>query len=315
MFDALQSSGENLSSETNAIAFTSLLNAYAAQGDVGKALRVLAQMTDSGVQPNTVTYTSLVNAHVRAGDLPGAWKVVDRMRKHGAEPNAHTFTTLLSAHAKAGQVKEAWGVLDTMAEAGTKANVVTYNCLLQAHVRSGDVAGAARVLGKMEDAGISNDPVTFRNLISLCLKAGDIPGARAAIADMREMGFTPRLDMYNRILQYVVRKNRDVEEGERMLQEMREARYLTLDAVTYSIVIGGHVARGDKEAVVRLMNEMFDSEVSPDSMTWSIVEKAVGKEERERLQKVCSSKGIRWHPSRKQKQKQRAKAKARKFRN
>ena len=58
-----------LGTAPNVVCYSTLLRAYATQGDMAAADEVLKDMLASGVKPNNYTYTSLMGWHSQLGNV------------------------------------------------------------------------------------------------------------------------------------------------------------------------------------------------------------------------------------------------------
>ena len=80
----------------NVEAYTQLLDCYAKEGDMNRALAVMQTMRARGVQPNVVTYTCLIAGFGRSHQLDEAKKLVTFMKEKGIRPSTVTYNALIS---------------------------------------------------------------------------------------------------------------------------------------------------------------------------------------------------------------------------
>jgi len=65
-----------------------VLNACSVAGEWQRALALLRDMEDRGMQPNLVCYTSVITACQRAGEWRKALNILIRMSNNGPSPDA-----------------------------------------------------------------------------------------------------------------------------------------------------------------------------------------------------------------------------------
>jgi pentatricopeptide repeat domain-containing protein 1 len=77
------------------ISFNTVMKGFAHGKEAGAALRMLAEMTQSGVTPNIITFNTAMDAAVRSLRVADAWGVLVHMVDAGLTPDKFTCTTLM----------------------------------------------------------------------------------------------------------------------------------------------------------------------------------------------------------------------------
>lgn len=81
--------------------------------------------------PNVEAYTELIDGYAKNGRLNKALAMFKAMRSRGVNPNEYTYTCIIGGLAKAQKIDQAKKQLSAMAESdGIRPSVVTYNALL-----------------------------------------------------------------------------------------------------------------------------------------------------------------------------------------
>lgn len=78
------------------------------------------------------SYTQVITAHIRVGSGKRAVAMLDEMREAGVEPNVITYNAAISAFTKVGQWENALSLFKAMAKAGVEANAITRNAVVSA---------------------------------------------------------------------------------------------------------------------------------------------------------------------------------------
>ena len=89
--------------------YTSLVVAYARDGDWRGAEAVLVSMQKRNIQPDIMTYNSLINAHAKDGNFAGAEDVMRRLLERGVEPNVTTFNSIIKVSVGVGWLERCCG--------------------------------------------------------------------------------------------------------------------------------------------------------------------------------------------------------------
>jgi pentatricopeptide repeat domain-containing protein 1 len=99
-----------------------------------KALGLLNQMKEDGIEPDGFCYSSAINCCGSEGRWKEACKLIEVMRTGGPKtrPNKIAYTAAIGACGRAGQSEMALELFETMASEGLKADRVAYNALFSA---------------------------------------------------------------------------------------------------------------------------------------------------------------------------------------
>ncbi|XP_042389591.1 pentatricopeptide repeat-containing protein At1g74900, mitochondrial-like isoform X2 [Zingiber officinale] len=111
-----------------------------------KALEVLRQMVDSGIEPTKNTYNILLKGFFRIGQVNEALQFFKQMKKRGrrggpgdleCRPDVVSYTTMVHGLGLAGLLQKARKVFDEMISEGCLPSVATYNALIQGFATPG----------------------------------------------------------------------------------------------------------------------------------------------------------------------------------
>ncbi|KAL3924176.1 MAG: hypothetical protein SGILL_001210 [Bacillariaceae sp.] len=99
-----------------------------------KALGLLDQMKEDGIEPDGFCYSSAINCCGAEGRWKEACELIDIMRKGGpnTRPNKIAYTAAIGACGKAGRAGKALELFATMKSEGLKADRIAFNALFSA---------------------------------------------------------------------------------------------------------------------------------------------------------------------------------------
>ncbi|KAK8528315.1 hypothetical protein V6N13_056986 [Hibiscus sabdariffa] len=126
---------------------TALVNMYNKCGSIERASKVFREMSARTL----ISWTSMIAAFAQNGQTQQALQLFDDMRLIGVRPNQVTFVGILSACARAGMVNEALGYFETMQkDYKIKPVMDHYSCLIDMFVRMGSLDEAFNLIKKMD---------------------------------------------------------------------------------------------------------------------------------------------------------------------
>ena len=228
--------------------------------------------------PDYITYSSVMAAYAVQGDAEGATDILKMMeddcsnsvKKKHLKPNVRTYSTLINAWSKSGRddaPQEAKKLLDKVIDLHSKGdldegpNVITYNSVIDSYAVQGDVEGASIILKMLEDdfqAGnldAKPDMRTYSTFINAISKSGDIDAPKQAEDVLKKMN-----DLF-------------------LKGELDEAP----SAITYSSVMDAYAAEGDINGATNILKMMKDAYTSgnkaarPNLRTYNILINTISK--------------------------------------
>ncbi|KAL6964782.1 hypothetical protein U1Q18_035838 [Sarracenia purpurea var. burkii] len=201
--------------------FDMILKVYAKKGLTKDALYVFDNMGKSGRVPSLQSCNSLLNSLVKNGELHKVFSVYDQMIRVGIVPDVYTCTIIVDAYCKDGRVGKATEFLNEMRYMGFEPNAVTYHCLINGYVELGNVQGAKGILELMSQKGVQTNVVTHTLVIK---------------------GYCKLCKM---------------DEAEEVLRATKQDPSLTLDELTYGVLIDGYCQNGRIDDALRIKDEML----------------------------------------------------------
>ncbi|CDP14700.1 unnamed protein product [Coffea canephora] len=171
--------------ERDVVAWSSLISAYALQGEARTALEIFAQMEMVNVKPDGITFLAVLKACSHAGLADEARVYFTRIQNcYGVEANSDHYACLVDVLSRAGRLREAYEVIKGMP---VKVTVKAWGALLAAsrtygEVELGEIAG--RALLEMEP----ENPANYVILARIYANAGRPTKAEEIRREMKERG-------------------------------------------------------------------------------------------------------------------------------
>ncbi|XP_047328259.1 putative pentatricopeptide repeat-containing protein At1g03510 [Impatiens glandulifera] len=132
--------------ERDVVAWSSLISAYALDGDSETALKTFSEMETAKVKPDDITFLGVLKACSHAGKADEARLYFGRMKNdYGLEPNSDHYSCLVDAISRAGRIREAYEVVLNMP---VKATAKAWGAILGACRTYGEEVEIAEIAGK-----------------------------------------------------------------------------------------------------------------------------------------------------------------------
>lgn len=302
------------------------------RNDAHAALRAFNASTAPTLHPalDVILCNRLLRVALDAGRVRDALLVFDHMRtvKGSLAPTVVTYSTLLSRigggrgeqrrrRRRTGDAggdaihdvpDTAWRLYQALLEDNLSPDVVVFNSLISAAGLAGDVAMAWSAYREMGPLSVQPNVRTMNQMLYALASGRNHIGAGAGLSEGDpNLNFSPLLPTIPSNFPGVSRDSRTeaaaalMDDVQVIVSEMA-ARRLTADVFTYSTLCDIYADCGDTRRVFRLLVEMRDAGVVPNSRTWSAVVRAccvAGELERGRevLEKLLKKRGHRHHVS------------------
>ncbi|KAG6519499.1 hypothetical protein ZIOFF_022993 [Zingiber officinale] len=258
-----------------------LMHLYSQRNDLAATRRVFQERLDE----DTGCCNALIHGYVEAGELGLARGVFDAMERR----DAVSWNTMIHGYAVAGDLSEARNLFARMPQ----LNVVSWNSMLAAHARQGDVESARKVFAEMpkrdvfswntmlaclarskcadealalfEEMKRANEKpndATMVSLLSACSHLGALDRGKQLHQSMDEKNIkintilaTALIDMYAKCGSIAL-----------AMEIFRDIQHK--DLLAWNTIIGGMAIHGHAEGALQLFNEMTNSGISPDDITF-----------------------------------------------
>ncbi|KAL1336891.1 hypothetical protein AAHE18_10G096100 [Arachis hypogaea] len=249
--------------EKDVVAWTTLINGYMISGDARSALVVCPMMQCEGVKPNSVTITSLLSAcgslaSLKHGKCLHAWAI-----KHWLDSEVHVETSLIDMYAKC-----ACGNLSYKLFMKTsKKRTPVWNAVLSGFIQNGLAREAIELFKQMLANDIQPDNVTFNSVLPAYAILADLQQAMNMHCYLVKLGFLSRLEVAS-ILVDIYSKCGSLGYAHQVFNIIPMTEK---DIIIWSGIISAYGKHGHGEMAVSLFNQMVQSGVKPNQVTFTSV--------------------------------------------
>lgn len=253
------------------VSYNILTNGFCLKKQTPKALEIMKEMVERGVEPTLTSYNILLKGYFRAGQIQEGWEFFLQMKKRKIEIDVVTYTTMIHGFGVTGEVEKSRKVFDEMVGAGVLPSVATYNALIQVLCKKDCVENAIVVFENMLTKGYVPNATTYNLVIRGLCHAGKIDMAIEYMDKMKD-DCEPTIQTFNIVIRYCCEDGK-IEKALEMFAKMNGGSCLpNLD--TYNILIGSMFVRKKSDDLLvagKLLIEMIDRGFLPRRFTFNRV--------------------------------------------
>ncbi|GMH32210.1 hypothetical protein BSKO_00044 [Bryopsis sp. KO-2023] len=189
--------------QCNVHTYSALMNVCIKSGELDLALDVFKQLRAEGCKPNVVTYNTLIDVYGKLGQWRQASEVLVTVKAEGVVPEIRTYNTALIACNMCNQPLEALKVYDLLIGAGLQPSATTCTALISAYGKAGLYQNAFDTYDKMVAKKMERSIITYTALMTACEKLGDWEKGLQFFRDMQSQGCQPTTVLYNSLISVV----------------------------------------------------------------------------------------------------------------
>ncbi|CAL9031142.1 unnamed protein product [Prunus brigantina] len=245
--------------KADCVSYNIIANGWCLIKRTPKALELLGEMVERGLDPSLTTYNIMLKGYFRAGQIKEAWEFFLQMKKRKCEIDVVTYTTLVHGFGVVGEIKKARKVFDEMVGEGVLPSVATYNALIQVLCKKDSVENAVLVFEEMMSKGYVPNVTTYSVLIRGLCHAGNMERAMEYMERMKDDECEPNVQIYNVVIRYFCDAG-EIEKGLSVFEKMGGGICLpNLD--TYNVLISAMFVRKKPEDLLvagKLLIEMVN---------------------------------------------------------
>ncbi|KAL0406940.1 UNVERIFIED_CONTAM: Pentatricopeptide repeat-containing protein, mitochondrial [Sesamum latifolium] len=253
------------------ISYNIIANGFCLKKQIPRALEVMKEMVERGLEPTLTTYNILLKGYFRAGQITEGWVFFLEMKKRKIDIDVVSYTTVVHSFGVAGEVEKARKVFDEMIGAGVLPSVATYNALIQVLCKKDCVENAVLMFEEMLRKGYVPNTTTYNVLIRGLCHAGKMDMAIEYMDKMKD-DCDPTIQTYNVVIRYYC-DDGEIEKALVVFEKMSGETCLpNLD--TYNVLISAMFVRKKSDDLLiagKLLIEMVDRGFLPRKFTFNRV--------------------------------------------
>ncbi|CAA7048477.1 unnamed protein product [Microthlaspi erraticum] len=271
------------------VSWNCLINGYKKTGEGEKAIAVYKEMESEGVKPDDVTMIGLVSSCAMLGSLSLGREFYEYIKANGLRMTVPLANALMDMFSKCGDVHEArrvfdklekrtivsWttmisgyarcGLLDVSREIFDgieEKDVVLWNAMIGGSVHAKRGQDALALFQEMQTSSVKPDEITMIHCLSACSHLGALDVGVWIHRYIEKHGLSLNVALGTSLVDMYA-KCGNISEARSVFHGMQRR-----NSLTYTAMIGGLALHGDASSAISYFNEMIDTGVAPDEITF-----------------------------------------------
>ncbi|KAK4601764.1 hypothetical protein RGQ29_011050 [Quercus rubra] len=249
--------------ERDVVTWTTMINGYILNGDARSALALCQLMQFDGVRPNSVSIASLLSAcgslcSLEYGKCFHGWAIRQRV-----ESDVIVETALIDMYAKC---KKIYLSLRVFAKT-TKKRTVPWNAILSGYIHNGLAREATEYFKQMLMEALQPNDATLNSLLPAYSILADLQQATNIHCYLVISGFLSSTEVATGLID-IYSKCGSLESAHKIFSGVPEKEK---DIILWSVIIACYGVHGHGEIAVSLFNQMVQSGVKPNEVTFTSV--------------------------------------------
>lgn len=249
--------------ERDVVTWTTMINGYILNGDARSALALCQLMQFDGVRPNSVSIASLLSAcgslcSLEYGKCFHGWAIRQRV-----ESDVIVETALIDMYAKC---KKIYLSLRVFAKT-TKKRTVPWNAILSGYIHNGLAREAIEYFKQMLMEALQPNDATLNSLLPAYSILADLQQATNIHCYLVISGFLSSTEVATGLID-IYSKCGSLESAHKIFSGVPEKEK---DIILWSVIIACYGVHGHGEIAVSLFNQMVQSGVKPNEVTFTSV--------------------------------------------
>jgi pentatricopeptide repeat protein len=291
---------QNSGMTANEVVMNSLIKMYSKFHAVEEGMAVWTAMIHNNHKPDDITLSILVSACAKVGALEHG-RTIQKYMENNGEQSAIVFSALAKLYAQCNSLEEFMGVIKSMAEKGLECDCYTYSIILSACADAKALSHGKFIHDRMAQNWETQDTVSKTALIRMYAKCSCMDDAmilfRSVIGDkgfapdehfysilldgcadrgklsygvevhksMKLSGISPNQSTLTALLHMYARCG-SIEESQAVFEEIRRG-CKNIDVIMWTSMILAHGIHGQGLEALKLLHEMQDTQVLPNTKT------------------------------------------------
>lgn len=233
---------------------------YSKVGLESKCLELFTEMQHLGIEFDSNSLASVISSCSRLGATYLGRSLHCYVVKCLMHENVSVANSLIDMYGKTGNSVLAWKIFSR-----TRKDPVTWNTMISSYTHSGHSSEALGLFDKMVSEGFKPNVTTLVTMLSACSHVASLEKGEQIHSYIMEGGFefdislsTALVDMYAKCGQLDKARN---------FFDAMEAK----DVISWNVMISGYGMHGDAESALEIFEQMEQSNVKPNELTFLAV--------------------------------------------
>ncbi|XP_031487450.1 pentatricopeptide repeat-containing protein At1g15510, chloroplastic-like [Nymphaea colorata] len=245
----------------NVACWTTLGRLHVAEGRPRLAIEVFHQMELEGWEFDPVAAITMLGACRQLGSAYNGRKVHEHIRRTGLESDLRVGNSLVTMYIDCDSLDDARAAFDQI----KFKNVVSWTTMLGGYIKNGSFNEGLKLFMEMQLEGIRPDALSISSVLPACGRITACTNGQEIHCYAIKNGFDAQLALKNAVIDMYVKSGR-IDYASKVFSTMA-----TKDVVSWTVMIAGYSLHGQGELGIELFQEMKNTNVQPDQITYTAV--------------------------------------------
>ncbi|WCJ39002.1 Pentatricopeptide repeat (PPR-like) superfamily protein [Euphorbia peplus] len=263
-------------------AYTAMIRVMVGQGNLDGSLQVWEEMERDRVNPDVMAYVTLVTGLCKGGRVERAYQLFEQMKEKRVLIDRSIYSVMIEAFVESGKVGAGLSLLQDLVESGYRADLGIYNSLIQGLCNVKQVDKAHKLFQVTVKEDLEPDFKTVNPMLVSYVETKRMDDFFKLLAQMDKLGL-PVIDDISKFFSFMVEEKRTRTALE-VFGDLKPKGYISVPI--YNILMEGLLNTGEINKALELFSEMNNSNLEPDSITYSIA--TICYVEDENIREACA---------------------------
>ncbi|KAK2655734.1 hypothetical protein Ddye_008786 [Dipteronia dyeriana] len=243
--------------EWNKESWNTMVIGYGKAGMEAKCIQLFREMQHLAIKFDSNSLISVISSCSQLGATDLGRSLHCYITKTYTEENISVINSLIDMYGKSGNLTIASRIF-----CRTQKDIVTWNTLISSYTHCGHSAEAVALFDKMISEKLKPNTATLVSVVSACSELAYLEKGEKVHQYIKEGGFEVNVSLATALVDMYA-KCGQLETSRELFMSMRER-----DVVSWNVMISGYGTHGDAESAIDIFQEMVNSNVKPNAVTF-----------------------------------------------
>ncbi|XP_057871105.2 pentatricopeptide repeat-containing protein At2g35030, mitochondrial [Cryptomeria japonica] len=236
--------------QRNVVSWNAMIAGLAKNGLVNEAWKLFKEMPER----TAVSWNAMISGYVQNGLVDEAMELFKKM----PQQTMLSWNTMITGFAQTGLVNEALNLFKEMPQ----WNVVSWNAMIAGFAQNGHGEEALNLFQDMQSAELNPDSMTFSCILSVCANFAALRQGMEIHEKIVRNGFQCDVTVVNALIDMYA-KCGSIQKAWELFDKMHQR-----NVISWTAMIGGYAMHGRTRESLKLFEEMKQSGINPDHITF-----------------------------------------------
>lgn len=236
---------------------STMISGYSKIGHSAKCIELFQEMHLLGVEVNSDSLVSVISSCCQLGATRLGRSLHCYVIKSFIDNNVSVANSLIDMYGKSGELTLAWRMF-----CRARKDVVTWNTMISCYIHCGQFEEAIALFDKMISENLNPNSATLAMVLSACSHLASLDKGEKVHHHIKERGLEINLSLGTALVDMYA-KCGQLEQSRGLFNSMTEK-----DVISWNVMISGYGMHGDAESAIQIFQDMENSDVIPNELTF-----------------------------------------------